>query len=235
MKLIRSLFFNVFYITWTLLLSFIGCLLTPFPRRYASLNARFWGKSTLWVLGWMVGLKYQVRGRENLPPGSRYIIASKHQSAFETIADHAIFPNPAYILKKELLRIPLFGWNLLITGSIPIDRSSGTKAMRSILDGAKKRLDEGQCVIIFPEGTRTAPGATARYNPGVALLYEQCGVPIIPVVLNSGEFWKKNAFIKEPGLITVDILPAMPEGLSKREFLEQLQDRIETAYKELPR
>lgn len=235
MRIIRSVLFNIFYIVWTLLLSIICCLLLPFPRRIASRHARFWGDSTLWVLGWLVGLKYQVKGRENLPENARYIIASKHQSAFETIAFHSIFSNPSYILKKELLHIPFFGWTLLITGSIPIDRSSGTKAMRSILEGSKKRLSENQCIIIFPEGTRTAPGTTAKYNPGVTLLYEQCDAPIYPVVLNSGEYWKKNAFIKEPGMITVEILPAMPAGIPKRKFIETLQNRIETAYKELPR
>lgn len=235
MRYIRSFLFNLFYFSWTLFLSVIGCLLAPFPRRIALANARFWAVGTMKAMRFFVGLSYRVEGIENLPDNSAFIIASKHQSAFETIAYHAIFPRPVFVLKKELLWLPLFGWNLLLTGCIPIDRSSGMKAMRSILEGARKRLKEGYPVVIFPEGTRTAPGTTVKYNPGVGLLYEQCDVPVIPVVLNSGEFWKRKAFVKQPGTITVKILPPMPKGLPKREFIDRLQNEIESAYKDLPR
>ena len=216
-------------------MSFIGCLLFLFPKRAALANARVWSVVTIKAMKILTGLTYRVEGLENLPANRPFIIASKHQSAFETIAFHSIFPAPVFILKKELLWLPLFGWNLLKTGCIPIDRSSGTKAMRSILEGSKKRLAEGLTVVIFPEGTRTAPGTTNKYNPGIGLLYEQCDVPVVPVVLNSGEFWRRKAFVKLAGTITVRILPPMEKGLGKREMIEKLQNEIETAYKELPR
>lgn len=233
MKYIRSILFNLFYFIWTFCLSFIGCLTAPLPRKAIMGIAKFWSVTTMKAMEVLIGLKYRVEGIENLPENSAFIIASKHQSAFETIAYHAIFPHPVFVLKKELLWLPLFGWNLLLTGCIPIDRSSGMKAMRSILEGAQKRLKEGYPVVIFPEGTRTAPGTTVKYNPGVGLLYEQCNVPVIPVVLNSGEFWKRKAFVKQPGTITVKILPPMPKGLQKREFIDRLQNEIENAYKTL--
>lgn len=233
MKFLRSLLFNIFYISTTLFFSTVGCLMIILPQKVRCYNARLWGKSLLLGLRVLVGIKCKVKGKENLPADGRYIVASKHQSALETIAFHAILPLPAYILKKELIYIPFFGWNLLLTGCIAIDRSSGAKALRSIFSGTEKRLKENRPVIIFPEGTRTAPGATTKYNPGIGLLYEKCGVPVIPTALNSGYFWRKKAFMKQPGTITIEFLPAMPEGLSKREFLEQLQNRIETACKEI--
>ena len=147
MRFIRSLLFNIYYILTTLFFCITGLLVGFFPRQVRSFNARMWGKALLSGLRWFVGIKCEVRGRENLPSDGRYIVASKHQSALETIAFHAILPSPAYILKKELLYIPLFGWNLLLTGCVAIDRSSGTKAMRSILEGSEKRLQENRPVI----------------------------------------------------------------------------------------
>ena len=229
MKWIRSLLFNVYYVIVTFFICLIGMVIGLFSRRLCSLNARLWGFLLLFGLRWLTGIKCDVKGRENLPREGGYIVASKHQSALETIAFHALLPLPAYILKKELQYIPLFGWNLLLTGCVPIDRSSGTKAMRSILEGSEKRLKDKRPVVIFPEGTRTKPGATTRYNPGVGLLYEKCQVPVIPVALNSGYFWPRNAFLKTSGTVTIEFLPPMPQGLDKREFISELQNRIEEA------
>lgn len=187
----------------------------------------------LWGIRFLAGIKYEVRGTEHFPADHRFIAASKHQSALETLAYHALLPYPSYILKKELLYIPLFGWNLKLIKCIPIDRSSGTKAMRSILDGTQELLNEGRPVVIFPEGTRTKPGTTTKYNPGVGLLYEKCGVPIIPVAVNTGYFWPKKAFLKHPGKVIFQFLPPMPEGLGKREFIDELQGRIEAACREI--
>ena len=229
MRWIGSFLFAVYYVIVTFFICVEGMVIGLFSRRLCSLNARLWGHLLLFGLRWLTGVKCTVEGRENLPKQGGYIVASKHQSALETIAFHAILPSPAYILKKELLYIPLFGWNLLLTGCIAIDRSSGTKAMRSILEGSEKRLKEGRPVVIFPEGTRTKPGATTRYNPGVGLLYEKCDVPVIPAALNSGYCWAKNAFLKNSGTVTIRFLPAMPQGLDKREFISELQNRIEDA------
>ncbi|MBO4643346.1 MAG: 1-acyl-sn-glycerol-3-phosphate acyltransferase [Alphaproteobacteria bacterium] len=234
MKLIRSCLFNVYYVLVTLIICVIGMIVGPFSMKLCCLNARLWGFLLLFGLRWLAGVKCEVKGKENLPKEGGYIIASKHQSALETIAFHALLPEPAYILKKELLYIPLFGWNLKLTGCVPIDRASGTKAMRSILHGTELRLKEKRPVVIFPEGTRTKPGATTHYNPGVGLMYEKFDVPMIPVALNSGVFWRKNAFLKNPGTLTIEFLPAMPKGLDKREFIKELQDRIEAACAQLP-
>ncbi|HAW33497.1 MAG TPA: 1-acyl-sn-glycerol-3-phosphate acyltransferase, partial [Alphaproteobacteria bacterium] len=181
MKFVRSLLFNVYFFVTTLFFCTTGAVAGVFSMRLCSLNARGWGVALLFGMRWLAGIKCEVRGRENLPKDTNaFIVASKHQSTLETVAFHAILKSPAYILKKELLYIPLFGWNLSLSGCVPIDRSSGAKAMRSILNGSIKRLAENRPVVIFPEGTRTAPGATAKYNPGVGLLYEKCGVPVIP-------------------------------------------------------
>lgn len=234
MKLIRSCLFNVYYVAVTFIICIFGIIIGSFSMRLCCLNARLWGFLLLFGLRWLAGVKCEVKGKENLPEEGPYIVASKHQSALETIAFHALLPNPAYILKKELQYIPLFGWNLKLTGCVPIDRSSGTKAMRSILQGSEKRLAQKRPVVIFPEGTRTKPGATTRYNPGVGLLYEKFDVPMIPVALNTGVFWPKNAFFKNPGTLTIEFLPPMPKGLDKREFIKELQDRIEAACARLP-
>lgn len=234
MKLIRSCLFNVYYVLVTLVICLIGIVIGPFSMKLCCLNARLWGILLLFGLKWLAGIKCEVKGKEYLPEKGPYIVASKHQSALETIAFHALLPSPAYILKKELQYIPLFGWNLKLTGCVPIDRSSGTKAMRSILNGSEIRLAQKRPVVIFPEGTRTKPGATTRYNPGVGLLYEKFDVPMIPVALNTGYFWPKNAFFKNPGTLTIEFLPPMPKGLDKREFIKELQDRIEEACARLP-
>ena len=233
MKLIRSTLFNIYYVLVTLMICLEGMIIGLFSMRLCALNARLWGFLLMFGLRWLAGIKCEVKGKENLPAKGPYIVASKHQSALETIAFHALLPSPAYILKKELQYIPLFGWNLKLTGCVPIDRSSGTKAMRSILQGSELRLNQKRPVVIFPEGTRTPPGATTRYNPGVGLLYEKFDVPVIPVALNSGYFWARNAFLKNPGTLTIEFLPPMPRGLEKREFIKELQDRIEKACAEM--
>ena len=229
MRMVGSFLFGFYYVIVTFFICVEGVVIGLFSRRLCCLNARLWGILLLFGLRWLTGIKCKVEGRENLPQQGGYIVASKHQSALETVALHVFLPFPAYILKKELLYIPLFGWNLLLTGCVPIDRSSGTKAMRSILDGSLKRLKEKRPVVIFPEGTRTKPGATTRYNPGVGLMYEKCDAPVIPVALNSGYCWAKNAFLKNSGTVTIRFLPAMPQGLDKREFISELQNRIEDA------
>ena len=233
MKLIRSCLFNVYYVLVTFMICLEGSIIGLFSMRLCCLNARLWGILLLFGLRWIVGIKCEVKGKENLPKEGPYIIASKHQSALETIAFHALLPSPAYILKKELRYIPLFGWNLLLTGCVPIDRSSGTKAMRSILSGSEKRLNQKRPVVIFPEGTRTKPGTSTHYNPGVGLLYEKFDVPLIPVALNTGYFWPRNAFLKNPGTLTIEFLPPMPKGLEKRAFIQELQNKIEAACAEM--
>ncbi len=234
MLFIRSLIFTSYLISDTFFTCFFGLFLLPFPGRYAVRNAHFWSCRIILAARLIVGLKLVIKGKELLPQNGGCIIACKHQSAFDTIIFHSFVPEPIMIFKKELAYIPLIRQQLLKTGCIPVDRKGGTKAMRAMFEEAKTKLADGKTIVIFPEGTRTAPGTTTVYNPGVALLYEKCGVPVFPAAINSGYLWSRNSFTKKSGTITLEILPALPDGLGKKEFLGELQNDIETAMKNLP-
>jgi 1-acyl-sn-glycerol-3-phosphate acyltransferase len=190
--------------------------------------ARFWMQVLQAVLRLVVGLSYEVRGRERLPAGPA-IIASKHQSAWETLIFHVLVPDLAVGLKYELTRIPVFGWYLMRGGAIRIDRGGAARALRSLVDGARAAAARGVSILIFPEGTRRAPEDPPDYKPGVAALYTALDLPVVPVALNSGLFWSRRSFMKRPGRITVEFLEAIPPGLDRRTFMAELQRRIETA------
>ena len=157
------------------------------------------------------------------------IIASKHQSAWETLTFHALIPDVAVGLKEELTRIPVFGWYLLRAGNIKIDRGAGSRAIRSLIEGAKRAAADGLCVLIFPEGTRRAPGDPPDYKPGVAALYGALRLPVVPVALNSGMFWRRREFTKHPGRIVVEFLEPIPAGLDRKHFMARLERAIEDA------
>lgn len=162
-------------------------------------------------------------------PSGRSIIAAKHQSAWDTLIFHVLLRDPVYVLKQELLTIPLMGWYLRKAGNIPIDRSAGSRALRMMQRAVDQALAEDSTIIIFPEGTRTAPGAPPSYQPGIAALYQHTEAPVVPVALNSGLFWKRAGLPARPGVITIEILPPMPRGLKRLEFLSELENRIEEA------
>jgi 1-acyl-sn-glycerol-3-phosphate acyltransferase len=174
-----------------------------------------------------VGIKIKVEGLENLPKKQGYIVASKHQSAMETLLFHTMVPNVFYIFKRSLLWLPLAGLYALKTGCIPIDRAGGAKTMRIMLKRAQGKLSQGRNLIIFPEGTRTKPGEKIDYHPGIAFLYDNCKVPVVPVALNTGVFWPKNKIMKYPGTVIVRFLPPIEPGMEKRAFLNKLQNEIE--------
>lgn len=227
--MLRSLLFNLGSWSWTLLLLILCLPGLLMPRRVLNCHAaRLWLGGVRAMLRTLVGLDHEVRGRERVPPGP-VIFAVKHQSAWETLTLHLLIDDPAIALKRELTLIPLFGWYALRAGMIRIDRGHGTRALRSLITGARKALARGQPVVIFPEGTRVAPGARRPYHPGVAGLYLQLGVPVVPVALNSGLFWGRRAFVKRPGRIAVEFLPAIPPGLTRRRFMEVLEERLESA------
>lgn len=181
-----------------------------------------------------VGIKIKVEGLENLPQKQGYIIASKHQSAMETLLFHTMVPNVFYIFKRSLLCLPLAGLYALKTGCIPIDRGGGAKTMRMMLKRAQNKLSAGRNLVIFPEGTRTKPGEKTDYHPGIAFLYDNCKVPVVPVALNTGVFWPKNKIMKYPGTVIVRFLPPIQPGIDKREFLKKLQNEIEKEQDKLP-
>ena len=190
--------------------------------------AHLWLSGVMMLLRIVTGLSYQLRGADSLPEGP-VIIASKHQSAFETFAFHLMLADPAFILKRELTWIPFFGWYLAKCGVIAIDRAAGAKALKSMVKGAEEAMAAKRPIVIFPEGTRAAPGSRHPYHSGVAMLYGSLGVPVVPVALNSGLFWGKRAFTKRPGVIAVEFLPTIPPGLNRKVFMAELEKSIETA------
>lgn len=224
--MIRSLLFNVaFYITTALFL-ILGSPLLLTPRSWAINGLRAHAHATLWLMKWIAGTEMEVRGAENLPDGP-YLIAAKHQSAWDTIALTLLFPDPALVMKAELLKIPIYGWFCAKFGMIPIERATGPSALRSMLKAAKERAADDRQIFVFPEGTRRPPGAEPDYKPGILLLYDALALPCVPVALNSGAFWPRDSWIRRPGTIIVEIQPPLPANLSRKNFKQQLIDAIE--------
>lgn len=229
---LRSLLFLALALATLVLLTPLTPLLVMprgFVRASANTIIRFW----LWLLAAVTGLRYEVRGRENLAAAGPCLIASKHQSAFETLALQVILDDPAIVLKQELTRIPVAGWTMWRLRHIGINRRAGAAALIDLVRQARKRLSEGRPVVIFPEGTRAAPFAAPDYKPGIVALYRALKVPCLPIALNSGVFWPRNSLWRFPGTIVVEILPAIPAGLDSDGFSARLESAIETRTTEL--
>jgi 1-acyl-sn-glycerol-3-phosphate acyltransferase len=224
----RSLLFNVLFFVTTTLFVVLGSPLLFAPRSWAMAALKVHARFELFLLRLIVGTTMEVRGIETLPQGA-CLIASKHQSAWETFALIPIFRDPALLMKRELFWIPFHGWFSHKFEMIPVDRDKGPTALRSMLRETKKRVADGREIIIFPEGTRKAPGAPPDYKTGIALLYEGLNVPCVPVALNSGLFWPRRSVTRKAGTIVVEILDPIPPGLGKAEFLSRLQTAIEDA------
>ena len=224
----RSLLFNVLFYVTTTLFVVLGSPLLFGPRRWAMAALAIHGRFELWLLKLIVGTTFEVRGREKLPK-SACLVASKHQSAWETFALIPLFRDPALLMKRELFWIPFHGWFSRKFEMIPVDRDKGPAALRRMLREAKSRIADGREIIIFPEGTRRAPGAPPDYKTGVILLYAALGVACVPVALNSGVFWPRRSLTRRPGTIVVEFLDPIPPGLPRDEFLARLTTAIETA------
>lgn len=228
MLAIRSLIFNVAFFGGGVVMAI--CLL-PFmllSRTAMQWGLKTWSASIMWCLKVIVGLTWEVRGLENLP-NRPCLFACKHQSAWETGIFFHVIADPSYILKKELLKIPFFGWYVARGGAIAIDRKAGASALKMMITSTQDRLARGQNVVIFPEGTRAAPGRPGVYHPGIAALYKGANAPVVPVALNSGVFWQRRSFLKRPGCITIEFLPAIEPGLDRRAFMTELKSSIENA------
>lgn len=208
MVYLRSLLFNLIQWTSTLPSSLLAILAWPLPPRARVAFIALWARFIMVLARWVLGIRYRVEGLENLPTGP-CVILSKHQSAWETIAYQAIFPPVVFVLKKELLRLPFFGWGLAMTYPIAINRKAGREALRIIEAEGRDRLEKGLWVVIFPEGTRTPHGQRGKYQAGGAMLAVKAGAPVVPVAHNAGKLWGKSAFLKYPGVITVAIGPAI--------------------------
>lgn len=230
--MIRSIVFIAAFYVVTALFLLLGSPLLLAPRSWAMAGLRTHGHATLWLMRWIVGTKMEVRGREHLPDGA-YLVAAKHQSAWDTIALTTVFPDPALVMKAELLKIPVYGWFCAKFGMIPIQRETGPSALRRMLKAARERADDQRQILVFPEGTRRQPGAPPDYKPGILLLYDALQRPCVPVALNSGHFWPRDSLIRRPGKIVVDILPPLPAGLPRKAFRSDLIDAIEGRTAEL--
>jgi 1-acyl-sn-glycerol-3-phosphate acyltransferase len=225
---LRSLCFNVGWYAGTVAIALGGAPILLLPRPAVVAWARFWIRFCLWWLRVTVGLTHRLSGLKNLPKGP-VIIAAKHQSSWETLAFSLLFPGSAIVLKRELLFIPIVGWAMARAGNVAVARGEGAAALRGLLRQARRTIAEGRSIVIFPEGTRVAVGAERPYQVGIAALYRQLDVPVVPVALNSGVFWGRRRFVKKPGVIEVEILPAIPSGLSREAFMSALRQRIESA------
>ncbi|MBV9395008.1 MAG: 1-acyl-sn-glycerol-3-phosphate acyltransferase [Methylobacteriaceae bacterium] len=228
MIFIRSALFNCLFYANTVALMIIGFPTMIFGRRAVLSLARLWSRSSLWLLRVICGTSAEFRGLENIPKGA-CIIAPKHQSFWETFALVNYFDDFSYVLKRELTFIPVFGWYLLRAEQIAIDRGNAQTALRQLVAKAQALFAEGRQLFIFPEGTRRAPGAPPAYKAGVGYVYDKTGVPCLPVALNAGLFWPRRRFLRFPGTIVVEFLPAIAPGMQRGAFLQELQGRIETA------
>jgi 1-acyl-sn-glycerol-3-phosphate acyltransferase len=229
MSFLRSVLFFVLKAVFTV--PFVLCVLPlfflpPLPRyRVIAL----WGRVVIWLARVILGIRFRVEGLDHLP-AQPSVVLSKHQSAWETIAFQQIFPPLSFVLKKSLLHIPFFGWGLALFSPIAIDRAAGREAMKQVESQGKERLRAGFWVLVFPEGTRVAPGEKGNYQVGGAWLASKAGVPVVPVAHNAGRCWPKNAFVKRPGEITVRIGPPIPTaGRKATQVLAETEAWIESA------
>ncbi len=222
MIFIRSLIFNIYFIFVTFGVAIFLCpvLLIKPIQFYPS---RIW---THLGLKYICGITHKVEGKENIVKNSDALYISKHQSAWETFMFYAFVDKPAFVLKKELMRIPFVNFFFIALKMIVVDRSAGSKSLRKLVLDAKDRIQNKRQVVIFPEGTRTNHGEIAKLNPGVYSIYKEVETRYIPVALDSGKCWGRNAFYKKPGVITIKFFPALPLGLSKDEFTKQVHDLI---------
>ncbi len=229
---LRSLLFNIAFTAWAMLSAILFMPLFVLSANASQRAGKPWAQGSLWLAEKICNITYEVRGEEYIAH-SPVIYASKHQSAWDTLIFLVLFRNPAYVLKRELLRIPLWGWYLWRMGMIAIDRSGSTSSMKQMIRDSKDALYARRPIVIYPEGTRTAPGAAPKYHPGVTALYTLLHVPVVPVALNSGFYWGKDAFLKRPGKIIIEFLPHIEPGMNKTEFASQLENTIETASQRL--
>jgi 1-acyl-sn-glycerol-3-phosphate acyltransferase len=234
MNLLRSMLFAVLQVLLTVLFSVVALLSFPFSAhtRYRMITG--YNRLVIWLARWVLGIRYVVRGREHLPDRPAVVLA-KHQSAWETVAFLFLFPPLSAVIKQELLKVPFFGWAFRMLSPIAIDRSAGREALKQIVNQGRAKLEQDFWVLVFPEGTRVAPGEKGRYGIGGARLAVETGAPVVPVAHNAGEVWPRRAFIKSPGTITVSIGPAIePAGKSAAEITRATETWIESEMARLP-
>lgn len=234
MSLIRSLIFNALFYVSIILYMTLGLPVLLMPQRFMMVFVRVWSRYFVWLTSTVAGIKMEVRGREHLRKGP-LLIAAKHQSLWETMALLQFFDDPCFILKRELTYLPLFGWYLLRTGQIPVDRKGGAKVRSELMKRTQKAIltQPGRQLIMFPEGTRRPVGAPPAYRSGIAHVYSALNIPVTPVAMNSGVFWPRRSLRLRPGTIVLEFLPDIPPGLTRDAFMQALETSIETASNKL--
>lgn len=228
MNLFRARLFHAVFVLWTALVSLVTAPVLLGPQTWVLGVQRFWARGVLWLMRVIAGVTYEIRGLDRVPEGLK-LIASKHQSAWDTVIFLLGRPAPAFVLKKELLRIPIYGWFCARTGMVPIDRAGGSRALRAMIREARARMDAGRLLVIFPEGTRVPPDDYKPLQPGVAGLYRQLNVPVVPVALDSGLVWPKSGFVGTDCRIVMEYLDPIPPGLPKKVFMQRLQTALDQA------
>ena len=226
--LLRSLAFAAAFYVATAMFLLLGSPLLLAPRRWAMTGLKLHGLTCVWLLRVIAGTRLEVRGRENLPNGA-CLVAAKHQSAWDTFALIPLFRDPAVVLKAELTHIPLYGWFCTKFEHIIVSRERAAVALKAMIATSRERAAQGREIVIFPEGTRSPPGAPPDYKPGIVALYEQLGLPCVPLALNSGLYWPRRSLLRHPGTIVVEFLEPIPPGLDRRTFRAELERRIEDA------
>jgi 1-acyl-sn-glycerol-3-phosphate acyltransferase len=226
---LRAILFNLVFFSGTGLMAIVGLPFAVTPWRWSMGLGRVWSRWSLAWLRWIVGLDHEVRGWDNLPPGP-CLVAMKHQSAWDTLVVPVLLYDPAVVIKRELKLVPFYGWYATRAGSIFVDRKGGAAALRDMVAQARRAVAQGRKIVIFPQGTRTAPGEHGpAYQPGVAALYQALGLPLVPVAVNSGLYWGRRSFTKLPGRIVVEFLPPIPPGRPRREIMGEMEASIEEA------
>ncbi|BAM87166.1 1-acylglycerol-3-phosphate O-acyltransferase [Bradyrhizobium oligotrophicum S58] len=225
---LRSLLFNILFYPNFVFWLLVALPTLLMPRRAVLRVANWWAQSNIVLMRIICNIRVEYRGVEKIPKGP-LIIAAKHQSMWETISLLQFFDQPFFVLKRELLRIPLFGQYLVKANMVAIDRSSGARALKKVMRRAAEEVKHGRQFLIFPEGTRRPPGAPPQYKAGVALIYVDCGVPCLPVALNSGLFWPRRTFLRYPGTLVMEFLDPLPPGLPRDEFMTRIETVIEDA------
>ena len=225
---LRSVAFNILFYLNTMIFLIIGIPTFVMPYQAIVEVAKAWGRINLFLLRVVAGVRFELRGRDRIPAGA-LIVAAKHQSAWETFALMHLFKSPSFVMKRELMWIPVFGWLMMKGRMVGVDRSKRAQALIRLAAAARAELARGRQLIIFPEGTRRPVGAKPDYKSGVAFLYGKGGVPCVPVALNSGVFWPRRSILRRPGTVVVEILDTIPPGLDKKTFLARLKQEIEPA------
>lgn len=232
MVVVRSLIYAAAFYSVTALYLVLGSWLLIAPRGWAMKGLELHGRTCVALLRWICGTSLEVRGRKNLPNGG-YLVIAKHQSAWDTFALIPLFRDPAIVLKDELKWIPFYGWFCVKFEHILVKRDKASAALKTLIADSRARIAVNREIVIFPEGTRTLPGAAPDYKPGYVALYEALGAPAVPLALNSGLYWPRRSLWRYPGTVIVEILPALPPGIARAEFRQKIETAIESACAQL--